>query len=376
MFCSVVPPWRAFGHRRLILGAWAARDQTPAPLQLLITVLSHLNRPAMSTNAITEFTRRDLFDRLTLEGIDWSGRMSESAFLERIFRISQLPSEDSRVPTMEADVVLHRQNFYDWGGPEWVYDDGRLDLAGCPDAKLLEFLAFTIHPRVRPDQEEIERIVDTINPIIGRDGYQLVVVEEVSGKRIFAGVPTVAYHGTTTEAAARIADEMASSHVARQVARMKSAVHNDPALAIGSAKELVESICKGILCEHGAILTGSETLPQLVKVARDKLGLSVPAAADEILRRTLSGLSNIVQGLAELRGKLGTGHGASPDTELPPVEVAGLAVGMATTLVVFLYEVHRKQCKPTEPVQSPVLVKKPVSATAGPDWDSDSDIPF
>jgi hypothetical protein len=315
------------------------------------------------TNAITEFTRRDLFDRLSLEEIDWSGRMSETAFLERIFKISELGSRDSRVSSMLADVTLHRENFYDWGGPEWVYDDDRIDLSGCTDEKLLEFLAFMVHPRVRGDQEAVDHVTDLINGFIGRDGYQLGVVEEVSGKRIFAGVPIVAQHGAGTDDAGRVADELASAHVARQVARMKASLMTEPALAIGSAKEFVESVTKGILRDHAVTLVGGETMPQLVRMARDKLDLSIAPETEDILKRTLSGLSNITQGVAELRGRLVTGHGANPDTERPPVEVARLAVGMATSLGVFLWEVHSYRRKPPEP--------KPADVA---NWDSE--IPF
>jgi hypothetical protein len=94
----------------------------------------------MGDQTISEYTRRDLFDHLTLSEINWSGRMSESDFLERIFRISQFGSHDSRASSMLGDVALHRENFYDWGGPEWVYTDSRLDLLSCPDEKLLQFL--------------------------------------------------------------------------------------------------------------------------------------------------------------------------------------------------------------------------------------------
>lgn len=317
----------------------------------------------MASNSITEFTRRDLFDRLVLEGIDWSGRMGESAFLERIFKISGLPSQDSRVSTMLSDVALHRENFYDWGGPEWVYDDGRLNLAGCSDEKLLEFLAFMVHPRVRPDQEAVDHLVELVNRFIGQDGYQLAVVDEVAGRRIFAGVLAVAQHCTGTEEAARVAEEVGSMHMGRQVARMNASMMTDPALAIGSAKEFLESVAKSILHDNGVTLTGGEAMPSLVKMARDRLDLSVTPETGEILKRTLSGLSNITQGIAELRGRLGTGHGASPDAEHPPPEVARLAVGMATTFGVFLYETHRNRRKPP-----------PTPALAGDGFDDD--IPF
>ncbi len=61
----------------------------------------------MSSNAITEFTRRDLFDHLRISGISWCGQKSKSDFLERVFTISKLPSNDYRASTMEGDVHLH-----------------------------------------------------------------------------------------------------------------------------------------------------------------------------------------------------------------------------------------------------------------------------
>ncbi|TWB05548.1 abortive infection Abi-like protein [Gluconacetobacter diazotrophicus] len=269
---------------------------------------------------------------------------------------------------MLNDVMLHRENFHDWGGPEWVYDDDRLNLGGCPDQKLLEFLAFMVHPRVRPDQQDVDRLVDIVNSVIGRDGFSLVAIEEVSGKRIFAGVATVAEHGGYIEEAARIADEMSSSHVRRQVDRMKNSVAADPALAIGSAKEFLESIAKGILRDQGITLTGTEPMPTLIKLARDQLNLSITKDTDLSLKKVLSGLSTITQGLAELRGKLGTGHGEHPDVKLPPVEIARLAVGMATTLGVFLYQMRPNP----QPTTAPTVTPSSISAAVM----HDDDLPF
>jgi hypothetical protein len=100
---------------------------------------------------------------------------------------------------MLGDVALHRESFYDWGGPEWVYTDGRLDLLGCPDEKLLEFLAFVVHPLVRPDQDAVDEIVKTINQFLIRDGYQLEPVSVISGKRIFAAIMVTAQHAADTK---------------------------------------------------------------------------------------------------------------------------------------------------------------------------------
>jgi Abortive infection C-terminus len=70
-------------------------------------------------------------------------------------------------------------------------------------------------------------------------------------------------------------------------------------------------------------------------------GMTISKRTDNTLRNTLAALATLTQGIAELRGQLGTGHGANPEVERPPTEVARLAVGVATTLGVFLWDVHR-----------------------------------
>jgi hypothetical protein len=133
---------------------------------------------------------------------------------------------------------------------------------------------------------------------------------------------------------------------------MQASLASDPALAIGSGKELVESICKGILAARGLAPTGKEDLPKLVHSVREQLGLSIDKRLDNTLRSTLGALATLTQGIAELRGQLGTGHGASPEVGRPTIEVARLAVGAATTLGVFLWEMHRASASTAAPSAS------------------------
>jgi hypothetical protein len=51
----------------------------------------------------------------------------------------------------------------------------------------------------------------------------------------------------------------------RQIERMKSAIEDDPGLAIGTAKELVETTCKTILEERGIKFDENADIPNLVK---------------------------------------------------------------------------------------------------------------
>lgn len=131
----------------------------------------------------------------------------------------------------------------------------------------------------------------------------------------------------------------------RQIQRMQSAVEEDPGLAIGTAKELVESVCKTILEQRHIPFADDADVGQLVKEVRKALGLipeSMPNAAKgaESIRRLLSNLGNVAQGLGELRNLYGTGHGKGGAVKGLSPRHARLAVGTAATLSTFLFETH------------------------------------
>ena len=89
-------------------------------------------------------------------------------------------------------------------------------------------------------------------------------------------------------------------------------------------------------------------MSRIVKLTLKELRLdaddaSLDAAAARITRRILGGLGSITQGLSELRNLQGTGHGKSAWHECAEPHYARLAVGAATALGVFLFEVYQEQ---------------------------------
>ncbi len=134
----------------------------------------------------------------------------------------------------------------------------------------------------------------------------------------------------------------------RQIERIKNAVEDDPGLAIGTSKELIETTCKTILSERGVQYDNNSDISKLVKETRKSLGLipeNIPNSKKgaDIIRRLLSNLGNVTQGLGELRNLYGTGHGKhSKEKGLSPRH-ARLAVGTAATLAMFLFETHEER---------------------------------
>lgn len=136
-------------------------------------------------------------------------------------------------------------------------------------------------------------------------------------------------------------------HLAEQIRRIEQSIDTDPSLAIGTAKELIETACKTILAERGKPVSGTPDIPTLTKQALKELKLvpeGVPEAArgSDVIRRVLQNLGAIGNGLAELRGLYGTGHGKDGKAEGLRVRHAKLAVGAASTLATFLFETHKE----------------------------------
>lgn len=129
--------------------------------------------------------------------------------------------------------------------------------------------------------------------------------------------------------------------------RIRHSVDDDPALAIGSAKELLESVLKSVLGMHGSGPDTHVDMPKLAKRANVQLGID-PAGVrgDEpgadSRRRIVGGLTAIVNGVAELRNAgLGTGHGVSqrPQVDQAMVKLAVSAAAIAAAFYRDLGEV-------------------------------------
>jgi len=303
------------------------------------------------TNKITEITRRDILDVILLEKIAIYGRLEEIDFLSRIWDLESLPSTDGRFGNALDDIWQHTINNDDWG-QDWVFSDSRLNLMRGDDKTFLRFLCESIHPLVRLDVTESQRIVKLYNKHLKNDGYRIIEKTIVSGKPIYEGrsVESSILPGINTVKKSFSGTDL--DYIANQINRMEAAINLDPELAIGTAKELVETCCKTILEDNDTPFSKNSDLPKLVKMAIKQLSLTpsdIPdeAKASNTIKRLLSNLASITQGLAELRNHYGTGHGKLVSNKGLQPRHAKLAVGAASTLAVFLSETqverNRKQ---------------------------------
>lgn len=136
-------------------------------------------------------------------------------------------------------------------------------------------------------------------------------------------------------------------YLLRQLERIETSIDEDPWLAIGTAKELVETVCKTILNDLGKAFDPKAELMELCRETRKGLKLTPDDIADtnkaaKTVKTLLGNLATIVQGLAELRNPYGTGHGHEARAKGLKPRHARLAAGAASILTLFLLETHRE----------------------------------
>jgi hypothetical protein len=126
------------------------------------------------------------------------------------------------------------------------------------------------------------------------------------------------------------------------LARIEAGIGPDPASAIGSAKELLESVLKFVLDDYGVSYSNAASLSDLYKLVAIELRLTreaVPASAkgSRAAQRILQNLATAVQSLAELRNELGVGHGRTAPS-LALTRHARLAANSARAVSEFVLE--------------------------------------
>ena len=126
------------------------------------------------------------------------------------------------------------------------------------------------------------------------------------------------------------------------LSRIEAGIEADPAAAIGSAKELVESVCKFVLDDYDVKYSATASVLDLYRAAATELSIardSVPDSAkgSKAAQRVLQNLATAVQSLAELRNELGLGHGRTRQSAAL-ARHARLAANSARAVVEFVLE--------------------------------------
>jgi hypothetical protein len=193
-------------------------------------------------------------------------------------------------------------------------------------------------------------VFDVLPALLGRNRENLKVVEEFVGLRewLRKNDPELCaelYDDEEPVVSLEQVEEASTIHdvvdLNKHAGRIRKGIVEDPEQALGSAKELLETVLKTVVGDHN--LKPSDDISALLKKARTELDLdpnapSGTSPAADSLRRTLSSLGQIVVGVAEVRNLYGTGHGRSKSHELE-IAHARLVVNAAISVATFLLEV-------------------------------------
>ena len=295
---------------------------------------------------VSEVTRRKIFNEI--QNVSWSGCLDEVEFLKRIYDLKHMASSDSRFTNAEGDIWQHCiNNPNDWKNG-WIFSDSRFELLNGSTDLFFRFLCAMVEPEVRPNKQEADNLVQIFNRALKEEGWGLFEAKKIAGHSRFEAQRLHLGASRSVSRARKVADVLDASWMKKEIERLEKAIENDPALAIGTAKEIVETCCKHILSKREVKFLPSDNLPALTKLLLKELklvpeGISDHAKGAEIIRQLLNNLSVITKYLAELRGLYGSGHGREGNHRGLEARHARLAAGAAIAFIEFVVETYHQQ---------------------------------
>lgn len=142
--------------------------------------------------------------------------------------------------------------------------------------------------------------------------------------------------------ASRTLMELIKSHdvasINREFERAIDTVEAHPRDAVLAASNILESICKVFIEEKDLEMPTKQDLKNLFNVIRFELGMDPATVEDEDLKRIITGLLSVVDGVASLRTHAGAAHGAGRRVYKLLPRHARLAVHSAHTVAAYILE--------------------------------------
>jgi len=126
--------------------------------------------------------------------------------------------------------------------------------------------------------------------------------------------------------------------VDKEFERALANVEKDPPAAITAACSILESLFKIYIQDNGIEMPADQSLKPLWKVASKHLGLDPAAIEDDDVKKVLSGLNSVVDGIGSLRTHTGSAHGRGRHAYRLQARHARLSIHASHTLIGFFIE--------------------------------------
>ena len=128
------------------------------------------------TVPISRQAKRNILDHLLMRLQSIEGDADLMSFLNRVWPLAEMPSEDGRFATADGDIHKHMVMNDDWTIEELYVR--RLRLLDGADEIFERFLNALVHPLVRRDATERVKAAHDINQFLVQDGYRFVQTGE------------------------------------------------------------------------------------------------------------------------------------------------------------------------------------------------------
>ena len=128
------------------------------------------------------------------------------------------------------------------------------------------------------------------------------------------------------------------SEVNQEFARCMKNVETDPPAAITAACSIVESLCKLYIEDNKLEAPSRQTIGPPWKAVSRHLGLDPSAVEDDDVKKILSGLTSVLDGIGSLRTHTGSAYGRGRKSYTTQARHARLAINASHTLVSFVLE--------------------------------------
>jgi hypothetical protein len=133
------------------------------------------------------------------------------------------------------------------------------------------------------------------------------------------------------------------AQIRNEFSRAEQNCISDPPAAIAAASSMVEAACKLYIADHGLELPSSQTVKPLWSAVAKRLLVDPSTVADDDIRRIISGLASVIDGLGSLRTHASSAHGRGrSDPEVGAAE-ALLAIHGAQTVVLYMMQKWDRQ---------------------------------
>lgn len=182
------------------------------------------------------------------------------------------------------------------------------------------------HPEYEWEKKKVD-FVKKMPDLLGRYGLQYVTGGHITDGSSIASL-------SLKEAI----EKRNTPAVEMEFARALQNLHTDPREAVSAACNILESTFKIYIADENLPTPAKQDLQGLWKVVRENLGLDTKAIEDEDLKRILSGLYSLTDGIGSLRTHASSAHGAGRKIYKLKPRHARLAINAAHTLTMFILE--------------------------------------